>query len=73
VDCVGLGGDFDGMLAPPDGLTDVSGYPNLFAELADRGWSDAELAKLSWHNVLRVLRTTTSLRAPGPSSPVPLG
>jgi membrane dipeptidase len=71
VDCVGLGGDFDGMASPPDGLTDVAGYPNLLAELADRGWSDAELAKLTWHNAVRVLRATTSLRAPAPSSPAP--
>src|SRR5205823_10278513 len=58
VDCVGLGGDFDGMASPPDGLTDVAGYPNLLAELAQRGWSDAELAKLTWHNAVRVLPRT---------------
>ncbi len=72
VDCVGLGGDFDGMAEPPDGLTDVAGYPNLLEELAGRGWSDADLAKLTWHNAVRVLRATTSLRAPDPSSPVPM-
>ena len=44
----------------PDGLTDVDGYPALLAELADRGWSDADLAKLTWHNALRVLRDTES-------------
>jgi membrane dipeptidase len=58
VDCVGLGGDFDGVAALPDGLGDVSGYPALLAELARRGWSDADLSKLTWHNALRVLRTT---------------
>ena len=58
VDCVGLGGDFDGILTTPDGLPDVSGYPALLAELATRGWSDADLAKLTWHNALRVLRET---------------
>jgi membrane dipeptidase len=58
VDCVGLGGDFDGIAATPDGLTDVAGYPHLLDELAARGWSDAELAKLAWHNALRVLRET---------------
>jgi membrane dipeptidase len=58
VDGVGLGGDFDGMVTPPDGLGDVAAYPALLAELAGRGWSDADLAKLTWHNALRVLRDT---------------
>jgi membrane dipeptidase len=58
VDHVGLGGDFDGVAATPDGLSGVDCYPALLAELADRGWSDAELAKLTWHNAIRVLRDT---------------
>jgi membrane dipeptidase len=58
VDCVGIGGDFDGIMTTPDGLTDVAGYPLLLAELAERGWSDAELQKLTWHNAMRVLRAT---------------
>jgi membrane dipeptidase len=58
VDCVGLGGDYDGMVCPPDGLDDVACYPTLLAELAGRGWSDADLAKLTWHNAVRVLRDT---------------
>jgi membrane dipeptidase len=56
VDHVGLGGDFDGTSDLPDGLQDVSGYPNLFVELARRGWSDADLTKLAGANVLRALR-----------------
>jgi membrane dipeptidase len=55
---VGLGGDFDGVAATPDGLSGVDGYPALLVELAERGWSDAELAALTWHNALRVLRDT---------------
>jgi membrane dipeptidase len=58
IDAVGLGGDFDGMTHPPDGLPGVDGYPNLLAELIRRGWSDADLAKLTWQNALRVLRAT---------------
>ncbi|HEX6498075.1 MAG TPA: dipeptidase [Micromonosporaceae bacterium] len=61
VDHVGLGGDFDGIVCTPDGLSDVSGYPALLAELAKRGWSDPELAKLTWHNALRVLRDTEAV------------
>ena len=52
----GLGSDFDGVADLPEGLGDVSGYPRLLAELADRGWSDAELLDLAGRNTLRVLR-----------------
>jgi membrane dipeptidase len=55
-DHVGLGGDFDGTSSLPAGLTDVSCYPVLFAELLDRGWSHADLGKLASGNILRVMR-----------------
>ncbi|QNE76947.1 membrane dipeptidase [Streptomyces finlayi] len=53
---IGIGGDFDGTAFLPEGLRDVAGYPNLIAELLGRGWSDADLAKLTWRNAVRVLR-----------------
>ena len=56
VEHVGLGGDYDGNDAWPEGLEDVSGYPRLFAELVRRGWSDEDLARLANGNVLRVMR-----------------
>ncbi|EFL25579.1 dipeptidase 1 [Streptomyces himastatinicus ATCC 53653] len=56
VDHIGIGGDFDGTAFTPSGLDDVAGYPNLIAELLDRRWSEAELAKLTWQNAVRVLR-----------------
>ncbi|HEX5427696.1 MAG TPA: dipeptidase [Pedococcus sp.] len=56
VDHVGLGGDYDGTSTLPEGLEDVSGYPRLLSALADRGWSDADLGKLTSGNVLRVWR-----------------
>ena len=40
----------------PAGLEDVSRYPDLFAELVRRGWSDADLEKLARGNLLRTLR-----------------
>ena len=52
---IGLGGDYDGVDVLPVGLEDVSGYPRLLAALADRGWSDADLAALTGGNALRVL------------------
>ena len=56
VDHVGLGGDYDGSDVMPVGLDDVSRYPNLFAALAERGWSDDDLARLAHRNVIRALR-----------------
>jgi membrane dipeptidase len=56
VDHIGLGGDFDGITDTPVGLEDVSAYPALFAELARRGWSDADLRKLAGENLLRAFR-----------------
>ena len=61
VDHIGLGGDFDGTDELPAGLEDVSGYPRLLAELAGRGWSEAELEKLTGRNMLRVLRESEKL------------
>ena len=54
VDNIGLGGDYDGTDELPDGLEDVSKYPALVAELLRRGWTDADVRKLSGENILRV-------------------
>lgn len=53
---VGIGGDYDGTDQLPEGLSDVSAYPALFAELLSRGWSEPDCALLAHGNVLRVLR-----------------
>ena len=63
VDHVGLGGDYDGTPSLPEGLEDVTGYPRLLAALADNGWSDADLGKLTSGNALRVLRDAESVAA----------
>ena len=55
IEHVGIGGDFDGNSDWPEGLSDVSMYPNLFAELIRRGWSDHDLALLAGENVLRAM------------------
>jgi membrane dipeptidase len=57
IDHVGLGGDYDGTMLMPEHMDDVSGYPNLFDALTDRGWSQSELDKLAYANVMRVLRS----------------
>ncbi len=56
IDHIGLGGDYDGMDSGPVGMEDVAGYPKLFAELARRGYSQADLEKIASRNMMRVLR-----------------
>jgi membrane dipeptidase len=61
IDHVGLGGDFDGVGSLPVGLEGVDAYPALLAELARRGWSDADLRKLAGENMLRVMRAVEAV------------
>jgi len=56
VDHIGIGGDYDGVSSLPTGLEDVSTYPDLFAELLRRGYSEEELRKIAGENMLRVMR-----------------
>jgi membrane dipeptidase len=56
IDHVGLGSDFDGISLTPEGLDDVSRYPNLIAELLRRGYTEDEVRKVAGGNILRVMR-----------------
>jgi membrane dipeptidase len=60
---LGIGSDFDGNDTWPVGLSDVSTYPNLFAELVRRGWKDEDLEALAGRNALRVMRTAEAVAA----------
>lgn len=62
-DNVGIGSDFDGVPFLPQRLDGVEDYPALFVELARRGWSDADLAKLAGGNLLRTLRQAERVAA----------
>lgn len=56
IDHVGLGSDFDGVGdSLPNGLKDVSEYPNLFAELLHRGYDETAIEKIAGGNALRAL------------------
>ena len=72
IDHVGIGSDLDGITETVVGLEDVSKFPMLLAELARRGWTDADLRKVAGENVLRVLRqaevTSARLRTQRPAS-----
>jgi len=52
-DYIGVAGDFDGISFTIKGLADVSAYPTLLTELARRGWTEAELRKITSENFLR--------------------
>jgi len=54
---IGIGADYDGVSSTPEGLEDVSKYPDLFEAIIRTGnWSADDLEKLSGRNLLRVFR-----------------
>ncbi len=63
VEHVGLGSDYDGVSVVPEGLEDVSKFPNLTAELLRRGHSEADVTKILGGNLLRVLREAEEIGA----------
>ena len=66
IDAVGIGTDFDGITCTPEGLDDVSKFPNLTRALLEKGYSTADIKKIYGGNTLRVMRQSgTSGRACG--------
>ncbi|QOR36534.1 dipeptidase [Clostridium sp. 'deep sea'] len=55
---IGIGSDFDGIAAAPDGLENVTKFPNLTEGLIRRGHSDETIKKLLGENYLRVMKNT---------------
>jgi membrane dipeptidase len=71
IDHIGIGSDYytdapDAMLI---GLEDLTTYPNLFAELLSRGYTEDELKQIAGLNLLRAMRgmeeTAARLQAEG--------
>ena len=56
IDHVGLGSDFDGIPCAPQGLEDVSKFPNLTRALLEKGYSEQDIQKIYGGNFLRVMR-----------------
>ncbi len=55
IDHVGIGSDFDGVSALPDGMEDVTRLPRIAQALLDRGYSDDDVRKVLGGNMLRVM------------------
>jgi membrane dipeptidase len=56
IDAIGIGADFDGVSCTPEGLDDVSKYPNLTRALLEKGYSAEDIRKIYGGNFLRVMR-----------------
>jgi len=53
-DCVGLGGDLDGVDALPGGIDGVHDYPRIVGALRGAGLNETQLEKVCWGNFARV-------------------
>jgi membrane dipeptidase len=53
-ECVGLGGDLDGISQMPAPMTGVESYPLIAAALEDGGLTPRQLEKVCWRNFARV-------------------
>ena len=63
VDFVGIGSDFDGVDCVPEGLDDVSKFPNLTRALMEKGYSAEDIGKIYGGNFLRVMRQAEKIAA----------
>ncbi|MDP9195074.1 MAG: dipeptidase, partial [Acidobacteriota bacterium] len=54
IDHAGIGSDFDGVPALPDGLGTAASLPLLTARLLDRGMSSGDVEKVLGGNFMRV-------------------
>ena len=63
IDHLGLGSDFDGITSVPEGLEDVSKFPDLTRELLSRGYSEDDIQKIRGRNLLRVMRSAEETSA----------
>lgn len=53
-DCIGIGGDLDGVVSIPEGIEDVGDYPRIAGLLANAGFRDGLIEKVCYRNFQRV-------------------
>ena len=63
IDAIGIGSDFDGIDCAPEGLEDVSKFPNLTRALLEKGYSVADIKKIYGGNTLRLMRQVEKVAA----------
>lgn len=64
IDHVGIGSDFDGVGdSLPEGMKDVSCYPNLVGKLMEKGYSAADIEAILGGNLMRVWRAVQASAA----------
>ncbi|HEY1754679.1 MAG TPA: dipeptidase [Bryobacteraceae bacterium] len=56
IDAIGIGTDFNGVECVPQGLEDVSKFPNLTRALQEKGYKEDDIRKIYSGNLLRVMR-----------------
>jgi membrane dipeptidase len=64
VDHVGIGTDFDGISALPEGIDSAADLPKITAGLLDRGYSADDLHKVLGGNLMRVFRAVQGYPLP---------
>lgn len=56
-DNIAFGSDLDGLTDPSDDIKDCSYYPDLINYLTEKGISEADMRKICYENIFRVLET----------------
>lgn len=57
IDCIGIGSDFGGIISStPEGLENISKFPNLTLGLLKRGYQENEIKKILGENFKRVFK-----------------
>ncbi|MBE0636551.1 membrane dipeptidase [Candidatus Bipolaricaulota bacterium] len=56
-DCIGFGGDLDGITQTPEGIDSVTDYAKFVPLLGEAGLSDKQIEKVCYRNFLRVFST----------------
>jgi membrane dipeptidase len=63
IEAIGIGSDFDGVTCTPEGLDDVSKFPNLTRALLEKGYSASDIKKIYGGNTVRVMRDVEKVAA----------